>query len=229
MAGFIYLFCYRRPCVKFQGYWRLTTVEPDGPPETYLCSYLLEWKTQTVQRFYGTLDNCRSLFEARKQLWNKSITCVAFKSQFQQLLDKRRVTKVICFGLGDMGPTEWTMRNKSDPDNQDGDTEDIQASLTQHAMALTMAEAIYQNTGVTVQLKAQDPVYTEQTKKILGESGFEVVGEFGAGGFAEVDDESVVFTAFISAPVREILADFARPALVITRGHNSVFNPNNNM
>jgi len=50
---------------------------------------------------------------------------------------------------------------------------------------------------------------------MLQELGFEIVGQGGAGGFAEVDDESVVFSAFVSAPVKQVIADLARPVAII--------------
>jgi len=46
---------------------------------------------------------------------------------------------------------------------------------------------------------------------MLHELGFEIVGQHGARGFAEVDDDSVVFSAWVSAPVKQVIADLARP------------------
>lgn len=54
------------------------------------------------------------------------------------------------------------------------------------------------------------------------ENGFEIVGHFGAGGFSETDGESIVFSPFASVPVKQILADTARPALVISDGFRAL-------
>ncbi|EHK96003.1 hypothetical protein M7I_8316 [Glarea lozoyensis 74030] len=66
-----------------------------------------------------------------------------------------------------------------------------------------------------LRLLTQDPQYSAETKLLLQELGFEVVGDHGAGGFAELDDESVVFSAFAKAPVNQIIADIARPVAII--------------
>ncbi|CAJ2514328.1 Uu.00g024470.m01.CDS01 [Anthostomella pinea] len=78
-----------------------------------------------------------------------------------------------------------------------------------------MAEVCCESGANEVQLMAQDPDYTEQTKEILEKNGFTIVGQFGAGGFAEIDEESVVFSAFVEAPLKQIIADIARPTVII--------------
>ena len=74
-------------------------------------------------------------------------------------------------------------------------------------------------TGDTgVRLFTQDPRYSDESKNLLREIGFEVIGEYGAGGFAELDNESIVFSPFASAPVKQIIADLARPPVIICAG-----------
>ncbi|KAL3424157.1 hypothetical protein PVAG01_03438 [Phlyctema vagabunda] len=90
--------------------------------------------------------------------------------------------------------------------------------MVQHSIALTLADVCRMCTGTTIRLLAQDPDYTVKSQKILTENGFEIVGQFGAGGFSEIDGESIVLSPFPSAPVKQILADTARPALVISDG-----------
>jgi len=100
------------------------------------------------------------------------------------------------------------------------EAEAIRPSAIQHSVALTMADMCGAN---NVQLLAQDPSYTEEALEMLKARGFSIVGPFGAGGFAEIDHHSVVFSAFIGAPLKQIVADLARPALIITTGF-AVFN-----
>lgn len=90
--------------------------------------------------------------------------------------------------------------------------------IVQHSIALTLANVCNKTARNTIRLLAQDPDYTVQSRRILAENGFEIVGQFGAGGFSEIDGESIVFSPFASAPVKQILADTARPALVISSG-----------
>ncbi|CZT51320.1 uncharacterized protein RSE6_12448 [Rhynchosporium secalis] len=90
--------------------------------------------------------------------------------------------------------------------------------IVQHSIAMTSADVCRKSAKNRIRLLAQDPDYTMQSQKILEEYGFEIVGKFGAGGFSEINEESIVFSPFVSAPVKQILADIARPALVISDG-----------
>jgi hypothetical protein len=94
----------------------------------------------------------------------------------------------------------------------------VEGALTHHAIALTIANMVRSCAkagDAGVRLLTQDPKYSNETKDMLVEIGFEVVGDYGAGGFAELDDESIVFSAFANAPVKQIIADLARPAAII--------------
>ncbi|KAL5357617.1 hypothetical protein BJX96DRAFT_144876, partial [Aspergillus floccosus] len=95
--------------------------------------------------------------------------------------------------------------------------------MIQHSMALTIAQLCR---GIeTVSLFAQDPDYTKVAERILTKKGFRIVGPHGAGGFAEIDEESIVISPFAAAPVKQIIADLARPVLMISTGFE-VFNSN---
>ena len=102
--------------------------------------------------------------------------------------------------------------------------EDITAgSMVQHSIALTIAEVCRNNGTNTIQLLTQDPDYTEESKGLLERNGFTIVGQFGAGGFAEIDEGSVVFSVSVEAPLKQIIADIARPTMIISTGFG-IFN-----
>lgn len=95
-------------------------------------------------------------------------------------------------------------------------------SMTQHTLALTIRDFLAKGdtkgttpgkSGAEIKCFAQDPVYTPVDKQVLHEHGITVVDDPGA--FLEVDDASVVISAFPNIPVRQIVADIARPALII--------------
>jgi len=99
-----------------------------------------------------------------------------------------------------------------------------EGALTHHAIALTMADVTrsFAETGdMGVKLLTQDPGYSDETKHMLREIEFEVVGEYGAQGFAELENESIVFLAFARAPGKQIIADLAWPAAIICAGSTS--------
>jgi hypothetical protein len=92
----------------------------------------------------------------------------------------------------------------------------VEAPLLHHAVALTIAEIVrslpsYRRPQQAVRLLTQDPAYRDEAKVMLRKIGFELAGEHGAGGFAEIDDESIVFAPSVGAPVKQMIADLARP------------------
>lgn len=95
--------------------------------------------------------------------------------------------------------------------------------IIQHSMALTIAQLYRGNE--TLRLLAQDPEYTEVAEEILTKKEFKIVGTHGAGGFAEIDEDSIIISPFAAAPVKQIIADLARPVLIISTGFE-VFNNN---
>jgi len=239
----LYLLIYnvfvREPVVKFQEFWHLVrNTSPDGPPETYHCTYLVDWVNRMVRDYEGPLGTSRLVFESSRERWKASMTCEAFTTQLRKLLLRadgtaKRVTKIVCFGLGDLNfkpPDFWRIQNdEMPPDQRMLEASIVDAALIHHSMALTIADVVRSCTDPGshgVRILSQDPNYIDQTKDLLLETGIEVVGASGAGGFAEVDDESVVLSAFAQAPVQQVIADLARPVAIVyagnTRAH--VFN-----
>jgi hypothetical protein len=170
------------------------------------------------------VENSNLAFEENMLIWKKSTSCKLLRSQFEEMLITKKVTKIVCFGLGDIcrKPPEWLRRQTSSGEHE-LETSFVRARMVQHSIALTLAEICLHNTGNKVQLLAQDPDYTEQAKEILEGHGFSIVGQFGAGGFAEIDDNSLVFSVFVEAPLKQIIADIARPLLIISTAFE-VFN-----
>ncbi|KAI0548494.1 hypothetical protein F4679DRAFT_596758 [Xylaria curta] len=211
-----------KPSVKFQEYWHLVYYRPIVLPEAFHCTYLVDWTNQMVHNDERPIENFRSLFETSRQKWNASADCEALTSQFRKLLggngNAKKVTKVVCFGLGDM--SFWSSSTRQ------SNTTGAEAAFEYHAIALTIANiARCTNTGdMGVRLLTQDPMYSDETKDVLREIGFEVVGEHGAGGFAELDDESIVISPSPTAPVKQVIADLARPvAIICNKRTNKVF------
>ncbi|KAL1852295.1 hypothetical protein Plec18170_006021 [Paecilomyces lecythidis] len=211
-----------KPYVKYQGYWQLVNTQPNGPIGTYLCSYIVDWSNQTARNFRELIPQPIQVFDEKDLLWQNSTTCKHLASLIQDLLGTNTMRKVLCFGLGDFcrSAPEWLKEQHESWDNT-SDVENVVGRMIQHSMALTIAQICRRNE--TVQLFAQDPDYTEVTEEILTKKEFKIVGPHGAGGFAEIDDESIVISAFAAAPVKQIIADIARPVLIISTGFN-VFN-----
>ncbi|KAJ6028835.1 hypothetical protein N7540_004411 [Penicillium herquei] len=166
-------------------------------------------------------------------LWHRSKTrqCLELLLRdilLTQLENTAFVKKVLCFGLGDFcrSSPEWLKRK---PDSEswelegNSEVEHVISCMIQHSMATTLAQLceVYE----TLPILAQDPDYSAATEEILTKEGFKVVGTHGAGGFAEIDNESIIISPFTTAPVKQIIADLARPVLIISTGFE-VFNDN---
>ncbi|KAI1141730.1 hypothetical protein F5Y05DRAFT_271820 [Hypoxylon sp. FL0543] len=87
--------------------------------------------------------------------------------------------------------------------------------MIQHLFGLTAANAIRAATGEDVELFAQDPSHSRTTKELLEKAGFSIVGDYGAGGLSKIDDNSLVFACCPAFPIRQLVADLARPAIII--------------
>ncbi|KAG6366099.1 hypothetical protein INS49_000275 [Diaporthe citri] len=100
-------------------------------------------------------------------------------------------------------------------------------SMAQHALALVIRDFLGSDCALGahsdgdgdgdgdggIQCYAQDPIYTPVDEQVLCEAGFTVVHDPGA--FLEVDEASVVMAISADIPIRQIIADIARPAIMI--------------
>lgn len=95
-------------------------------------------------------------------------------------------------------------------------------SMAQHVLVLMLRDflATAQHEASThgdgaaeIKCYAQDPIYTPADEKVLYEAGITVIDDPRA--FLEIDDSSVVISCCPDIPVRQIVADLARPALII--------------
>lgn len=94
-------------------------------------------------------------------------------------------------------------------------------SMAQHALALVIgdflgsdcASGAHNGGDGGIKCYAQDPIYTSVDEQVLCEAGFTVVDDPRA--FLEVDEASVVIAISADIPIRQIIADIARPAIMI--------------
>jgi hypothetical protein len=164
------------------------------------------------------------VFDEKHLLWQNSKTCKHLAALVEDILGKNTVKKVLCFGLGDFcrSAPEWLKKQHGSWDEK-SEVENVMGCIIQHSMALTIAQLSRGNEPFP--LFAQDPEYTEVAEEILTKKEFTIVGTHGAGGFAEIDEESIIISPFAAAPVKQIIADLARPVLIISTGFE-VFNGN---
>ncbi|KAK4098369.1 hypothetical protein N658DRAFT_221454 [Parathielavia hyrcaniae] len=97
----------------------------------------------------------------------------------------------------------------------------ITRSMAQHALALAIRDFLA-NSDITggdgegaggIRCYAQDPIYTPVDERVLSEAGFAIVDDPRA--FLEVDEASVIIAMNPDIPLRQIIPDLARPAIMI--------------
>ncbi|VUC23782.1 unnamed protein product [Clonostachys rosea] len=158
-----------------------------------------------------------SWVQARKNWLNSSLCRELSNILGSTVSISNAVTKIVCFGLGSLATSI------ENPTRMADDGLPVHGPGTQHAAALTLATVLGERFGKEpLHVMVQDPAYSEADKKILEEVGIEVIGGFGSLGFTHVDEETIVFSCHPNIPVRQIVADIAKPAAMIwNKGRDS--------
>ncbi|KAH6842713.1 hypothetical protein B0I37DRAFT_436465 [Chaetomium sp. MPI-CAGE-AT-0009] len=145
-------------------------------------------------------------FEQAKQSLEGSAQFAQFKSTLASVAIPPGITKIVALACSTM---TW-------PD--DGR---CFASMAQHILALTIRDILTSGYAMgapgesrpEIKCYAQDPIYTPIDEQVLGEAGFTLVDD--PRGFIEVDEASVLISFYPDIPIKQIVADIARPALII--------------
>ena len=140
----------------------------------------------------------RAILQQEKARWDASAACRELIATLQGVADAGRlprVDKVVAFACHRPSVIEGAER-----------------VAAEHAVVLSIRDFFAQH-GTTVQCYAQDPVYEDVDRKVLGELGATVLDH--PRGFLEVDESTAVFSLAPDIAVRQIVADIARPALMI--------------
>lgn len=141
------------------------------------------------------LEEVREAFKHGLQTWRSSEECKQIET-ILQTQPIRSVSRIIAFG------------------NSAISTSGSQYSILQHALMLTIKESLRNlQASSGIQCFAQDPIYTEIDKTVLQEVGITVLEDPRA--FLEVSDESIVLSFGPDIPVRQVVTDLARPAVLI--------------
>ena len=147
-------------------------------------------------------EEVQAYFETIRNSWKASETCTRLKFIISSALPN--VNKIVGFALGELSreprsPVEMLHRR----------------SAYQHALLLTLqdhfGEINPQQTGITSY--AQDPAYNDIDKMLLRDHGVTVVDD--PEGFLHADNSSAVISIRPDAPIKAVISDLARPALII--------------
>ena len=149
-------------------------------------------------------EQVRDAFEAGVRQWERSPNCRHFRGILDAALPARvAVSNIVAFACSTM-----TIKKAQT------------FTIAQHAMVLTILDVLQARAKKEasrqkqeIRAFAQDPYYNDTDAEILGQAGIIVVED--PRGFLHVDDQSVVLSFAPNAPIRQIVADIARPAILI--------------
>ncbi|KAI1413361.1 hypothetical protein F5Y13DRAFT_29208 [Hypoxylon sp. FL1857] len=195
--------------VELHGYQALAFPPSHRPNGMPYCSISLK----TMPFDYSeprSLETELTIFHTCTALWLTNPIGQHFYSMFMKLPLPPSINKIVCFDLGSITakPAENYPHTRQ--------------AIYRHAAALTIIECLHKRFGCMIRLFAQDTSYTNECAKVLYKKGFSIVGQHGAGGFAEIDDKTLVFAPNPAFCVKEVVADVAEPAAMFW---NTVLSP----
>ena len=145
-------------------------------------------------------------FKKARSEWDSSKLCQFLKSKLD-LIAAPRTSNVVAFSCGSMSGWEGVNRR----------------SAYQHAMILTLRDWVSRRESLpNVDCLAQDPVYQDNDRSVLRKAGINVVESTHtletAKAFLKVEDTSVVVSISAGTPVRGVVMDIAKPAVLVWDG-----------
>ncbi|EKV10600.1 hypothetical protein PDIG_24270 [Penicillium digitatum PHI26] len=135
-------------------------------------------------------------FGEKIRIWEASEACKKFKSTLSQNVSSHEIDTIVGFACGSL----------SRPYNPRTDY--------QHALLMTLKNWLREQApSKKLHCYIQDPINTSADKKILAEFEFDVVED--PVGWDTVTEQSVVLSIAPNVPVKQIVENIARPAIVI--------------
>ena len=157
----------------------------------YLHSGKPAWHDPTI-----SAGDLQQALRENAQAWEATDHFRQLQSQISSLTILPDITKVTAFALGSL---------------TDGDGLGSR-SVFQHNFLLALCEML-SRPGKELECCSQDPLYTAIDKEALEGYGIPVLDS--PRGFLEVDSYSVVLSIAPCAPIKQIITDLARPAVII--------------
>lgn len=135
-------------------------------------------------------------FQKHMQIWKQSDLHSRLVPILESSAAKLDINKIVGVALGSITRLE----------------ESPNRSAVQHAFLLTVRDWLFKRKK-EFPCYVQDPVYNAVDQSILGEHGVDIIDDPRA--WLEIDEKSILFPCAPDMPVKEIVADIARPAVVI--------------
>ena len=150
---------------------------------------------------YQPREEIENWFKTLRCEWEASKSCRQLHSLFTSISIPSQISKIVGFACGTL---------LSSCQEQAADR-----VVFQHALILTLRDIVTnkQVESDPIRCHAQDPAYTEIDNSVLEGHGITVLKD--PKGFLEVDDSTVVVSCAAAIPVKQIVSDLARPAVIV--------------
>ncbi|KAH7148216.1 hypothetical protein EDB81DRAFT_457776 [Dactylonectria macrodidyma] len=180
--------------------------------DNFSCALAVAWTQETEFLSIDYLE-LKSAWDEAWNNWSQSSVCHELTDVFRRCNHMPKATKIVCFGLGSLEgfPGSTDLHIPADCDGLP-----CRSAMTQHAAALSIAAVVGEMLGTApLSVIAQEPVYSPVAKRLLTELGIEVVEGYGSLAFTQVDDDAIVVACAPDIPVKQVVADIARPAAMV--------------
>jgi hypothetical protein len=148
-----------------------------------------------------THEDIKFAFERGRESWNKTQPCAELKSLLSNSIP--HCNKIIAFGLGEVSRANIPVEQK------------FGRNAFEHIVLLAVRDALSQSGEHPKEIScyAQDPAYSDVDRALLAAYGTTVVDD--PQGFLLADESSAIIACRAIVPVKSIICDITRPALMI--------------
>ncbi|KAJ5729664.1 uncharacterized protein N7483_004172 [Penicillium malachiteum] len=144
----------------------------------------------------GEREDVAHDFQEKSEAWEKSETCENFKSILRSVVSNHEIDNIIGFACGSIA------------------LEANEQCAVQTALLLTVRNWLKErDQDKRIPCYLQDPMNTDVDREVLADWDVEILDD--PRGWLKVDERSVVLSVAPNVPVKEIIADIARPAIAI--------------
>ena len=205
--------CRTSPFINYRSIQMLLSSRFNSDPRTAYCSltisYNMDLRDQATKKLvYDTpdlpLEETITLFSAAQQSWEASKECQELRSILLNTKHLSRISKIVGFAFGSLShtahPNAARLRRRS---------------TFQHALLLILSEVIRTKGDRTnlINCFVQDPIYSLTDISALAHYGINVLEDPMA--FLEIDEFTAIVSCSPDIPVKQIVADISRPALIL--------------
>lgn len=146
-----------------------------------------------------SLEASENILSSALQAWEESEQFKQLRLIIEAVNSSRNIRQIVAFACGSMT----------------GDSEEYALRPSfQHALILTLRSILGKKHGsYNISCYAQDPAYTNSDRKVLHDRSITILDDPEA--FLKVDGSTLVISCGPMVPVRQIVLDIARPAMMI--------------